>query len=363
MRLQCRVLEPRNYHSITMNKPNNSFIPLNAGITTRHTLSQGLMVTVTRTEQRNSVAVIIAAYNAQDTIKRAILSALAQSHVTEVIVIDDASTDGTYACASDVADPSGRLRAIKLNKNVGPSVARNTALEQTTAEWVTVLDSDDFYTEGRIERLLRFSEQYDLIADDLAQVNAEALRDEYGYLIGNNATDATSLSLDDFIRGNISKRGQSRKELGFLKPLIRRAFLEEHKLKFQPDLRLGEDYELYTRCLASGARMVLLPAQGYVSVIRPSSLSAVHTITDLRNLRDANLRILSEVRLPRSSRRLLREHYSSMNLRLQWRLFIDAKKTRNIPLALTCLVQHPSVTLHIIRNSLTHFYRPPNRVK
>src|SRR5690606_5010054 len=76
----------------------------------------------------DSVCVCIAAYNAEDTIARAVDSALRQSHVTEVIVVDDASMDGTVAIARQCDDGSGRLSVIVLERNGGPSGARNRAL-------------------------------------------------------------------------------------------------------------------------------------------------------------------------------------------------------------------------------------------
>ena len=48
-------------------------------------------------------------------------------------------------------------------------------------------------------------------------------------------------------------------------------------------MRLGEDFEFYARTLALGARLLLIPAQGYVSVVRPVCAAQVFDKTDALN--------------------------------------------------------------------------------
>lgn len=78
--------------------------------------------------------------------------------------------------------------------------------------------------------------------------------------------------------------------MGFIKPLMRRSLLDKNGITYQEVMRLGEDYELYTRALAHGARLVVAPAQGYISV-RAGSLSARHSENDLMHLRDCRCRV------------------------------------------------------------------------
>ena len=72
-----------------------------------------------------SICVCIAAYNAESTIARAISSALGEPNVSEVIVVDDASTDLTAARARQCDDGTGRLSVIVREMNGGPAAARN----------------------------------------------------------------------------------------------------------------------------------------------------------------------------------------------------------------------------------------------
>lgn len=277
--------------------------------------------------QTPTVAVIVAAYNAGETITRAVQSALAEPEVSEVWVVDDASTDDTLERAALCDNPAGRLRLVRQERNAGPAAARNRALEGVTADWVCVLDSDDFFLEGRIGRLLAHASKADLIADDLIRVQDPAL----AALPKTVAADTAPrlIGLADFIDGNISRRGRDRQELGFIKPLMRRSVLEQNRLRYDERLRLGEDFHLYACALAKGARLLLLPPMGYVAVRRADSLSGRHSVHDLEALRDSG-RSISEVRpLSRDERRLMRAHYVSVDKRLQWRRLIEAVKARN----------------------------------
>lgn len=99
-------------------------------------------------------AVLIPAFNAQDTIARAIGSALDQDGVAEVVVVDDCSSDATVDAARACDDGTGRLSVLALERNGGPSKARNAALAACRAPWLAPLDSDDYMRPGRIRALI-----------------------------------------------------------------------------------------------------------------------------------------------------------------------------------------------------------------
>nr|MDP9128376.1 glycosyltransferase [Pseudomonadota bacterium] len=191
-----------------------------------------------------SVAIIIAAYNAEATIARAINSALAEPDVTEVIVVDDASTDGTVVCARRLDDGTGRLKIIQQSPNAGPSAARNRALAESRSDWIGILDADDFFLPGRIKGLVYFAAEADLIADDLWQAPEDQVGDRRR-LLGESLAGPRKVGFKEFVLSNISDPRRQRGELGFIKPLMRRSFLDDKAIRYQEHMRLGEDYELY----------------------------------------------------------------------------------------------------------------------
>lgn len=301
------------------------------------------------------VTVIIAAYNAAATIARAVRSALEQPEVREVLVIDDASGDNTIDQARSADDKSGRLKILAQTKNAGPSAARNRAIGESSAPWIAILDADDFFLPGRISGLLAYTAQADMIADDMWQVPEGQEDGPRRNLLDKTFVAPCKISLKQFVLSNVTRRGRSRGELGFIKPVIRRSFLETNKLAYREEMRLGEDYEIYTRALALGARLELVPAQGYVSVVRANSLSGLHSETDLKNLRDCNLDLL-KLPLGPDDKKALQAHYRSVDCRLQWRNLILAVKNKDPKTAIQCFQRPWPVTLYLAVRLMEQFY-------
>ncbi len=282
-----------------------------------------------RGNSERSVDVIIAAWNCEGTIGRAVESALLSRAVRDVFVVDDASTDETAAAAWKAGGGSTRLNVISFGVNSGPSAARNHALKFGSAPWVTILDGDDYLLPRRFESLLAHSSGMDFVADDLLQIDEDKVgHEEPRPMLSGEPFAPWVCDLQTFVLGNISRRGRGRRELGFFKPVIRRSFLEDRNLRYDETLRLGEDYDLYARALASGARFLVVPAQGYVSVMRKTSLSANHSKTDLERLRDSDIRLASFAGLSRSERAAVWRHYKNIDARIRWLEAIEAFKKR-----------------------------------
>lgn len=93
---------------------------------------------------RHPVAVIIPVHNGEKTIGRALASVLTQTHThLEVIVVDDASSDGTAAAVERVGDD--RVTLIRLTTNVGHSEARNIGMRAARSAFISYLDADDWW--------------------------------------------------------------------------------------------------------------------------------------------------------------------------------------------------------------------------
>jgi hypothetical protein len=99
------------------------------------------------------VSVLMTAYQAVDRIAAAIDGVLAQTYrAVELIVIDDASTDGTGDVVCAIAARDARVKYLRLPRNGGTFVAKMVGLRHATGEFVTCHDSDDWSHPSRIER-------------------------------------------------------------------------------------------------------------------------------------------------------------------------------------------------------------------
>jgi succinoglycan biosynthesis protein ExoU len=276
------------------------------------------------------VCVVIAAKDAAATIGRAVLSALAEPEVAEVVVVDDGSHDRTAEAALAADDGSGRLAVLGLDRNMGPAFARNRAMAHSAAPLVAILDADDFFLPGRFARLLA-QPDWDLIADNIVfvdQKDAATEPEAEGF-----AAAPRLLGLAEFVDGNVSRRGARRGEMGFLKPVMRRAFLERNGLRYREDLRLGEDYEFYVRALARGGRYKVVHSCGYGAVVRPDSLSGRHRTEDLKRLHEADLSILQSEELSGDAAAALMRHARHVGARYALRNFLDIKSNAGLAAA------------------------------
>ena len=286
-----------------------------------------------------TVCVIIAAKNASGTIARAIRSGLREERVAEVVVVDDGSTDGTAEASRAADDGSGRLRVLSLETNRGPAFARNHAIANSSAPLIAILDADDFFLAGRFDGLLE-GDDWDFVADNIVFIDGR------GSVVEPAVPEFESaprfLDLQGFIEGNISKRGASRGEIGFLKPVMRRSFLDRHGLRYKEELRLGEDYDLYARALVNGARYKIVHGCGYGAVVRPDSLSGRHRTLDLKRLYEADQAILAAPGLPKESAAALRRHERHIRGRYELRRFLDIKAEAGIRRAGLYALANPS---------------------
>jgi succinoglycan biosynthesis protein ExoO len=221
------------------------------------------------------VSFIIAAYNSAETIVPAIESALAQEAVSlEVIVVDDQSSDSTRELVLEIALKDVRVRLVALEKNLGPGGARNAGIDATTGRWIAVLDSDDIIQPDRTWMMIERAETAGaaIVVDnlDVAYMDGRPKETMFGldFLISRPI-----LTLEDFIGSNILFH--STFNFGYMKPMFRRDFLNDNKLRFKEDLRIGEDYLLLASALASGGLCVIEPSPGYIYNIREGSISRV----------------------------------------------------------------------------------------
>lgn len=293
------------------------------------------------------VAVIIAGYNAEKTIARAIRSALAQNEVAEVMVVDDASTDRTLEVAKSCDDGTGRLIVLAQPFNQGPAAARNRGIKASTSPFVSILDSDDVILDGRFADLLQ-TEDWDFIADDIAFVSEELSFEDALPRIQRENGPVETIDLARFVLENIPRRGRHGREFGFLKPLIRRSFLEEKSISYSENMRLSEDYELYCRLMISGARFRVLHKCGYLAFVRPGSLSRVHSIADLEQIIVANKKFESEQSISKLEAIAIRRHQKHHIAKVQYRKVLNSNKLQGIAPALQQWLAEPTSMLTVL---------------
>lgn len=104
------------------------------------------------------VSVIIPVYNSSKYLKECIDSVLNQSYKNlEVIIIDDKSSDNSLDIINSYKDK--RIKLISLDKNSGVSVARNIGIDKSSGDYITFIDSDDYWDLDKIKKQVDFIEK------------------------------------------------------------------------------------------------------------------------------------------------------------------------------------------------------------
>lgn len=214
-----------------------------------------------------SIAVIIPAYNAQDTIVRALNSALGQTHrVAEIIVVDDRSTDATAAIVRTMSHSEPRIRLIEQPVNGGPSNSRNTAIRAATSAWIAILDADDAWAPYRLEIMLEAASRHhaDIVADNQLLYDAVAgVVTRTGFPVHRQTRPIRPI---DSFQQEIKLGAEF--SYGILKPIIQKALLDRHHLQYNDNLRYGEDLLFLAEMLLSGGRAVLIADPLYIYTTR-----------------------------------------------------------------------------------------------
>ena len=195
---------------------------------------------------RAPVSAVIPCFRCKETIRRAVASVARQSLVpAELILVDDASEDGTLAILTDLRGEFGErwVRIIALDRNSGPSGARNAGWDAASGKYIAFLDADDAWHPRKTEIQHAFMEAHPEVAlcghghrrlSDGDSLNTQLRRPGY-----------RSISLGALLLSN-----------RFVTPsaMVRR----DIPLRFRPDKRRMEDHLLWIEIASEGGRLARL---------------------------------------------------------------------------------------------------------
>lgn len=206
------------------------------------------------------VSVIIPAHNAAATIAETLDSLRAQTLADwEAIVIDDGSTDATWAIAAHYAARDARIRVLRQSHS-GVSTARNAGVQAAHTDWLLFLDADDWILPAHLQRMS------EVLATDptLDAVHCGWVR---------VASDGTPLG-EQFCPPTDDLFPLFARQCPFAihACVVRRALVEAVG-GFDPSLRIGEDWDLWRRIALAGARFGTVREVLACYRVRPGSAS------------------------------------------------------------------------------------------
>ena len=127
------------------------------------------------TVSRPSFSIVITTFNRVSLLKRAVESAISQTTPCEVIVVDNASTDGTQAYVESFNE---QVIYVRNPTNANHAGAVNAGVEVASGDWIKLVDDDDYLAPDCIEEMIRaiaLNPDAVICSCQAAQVNAEGI--------------------------------------------------------------------------------------------------------------------------------------------------------------------------------------------
>ena len=200
------------------------------------------------------VSVIIPVYNAEDYIGECLESIINQTlKEIEIICVNDGSTDGSSKVLEEYRKKDSRIIVIDQT-NSGAGAARNNGLRYARGEYLSILDSDDFFEPTMLEEAYSRAHDEDLdiivFACDLYDNNEKSYR-PCSYAIHDNL-------LPDFqpFAGADVKKDIFKLFVGWSwDKLFRRSFIEENGLTFQEQRTTNDMLFVFSAVVKAGRIM------------------------------------------------------------------------------------------------------------
>jgi len=181
-----------------------------------------------------SVSVVIPTHDRRDLAMATILSALGQRGVdVEVIVVDDASSDGTDEAVRSLSESDVRL--VRHDRPSGVAVARNTGIAAAHAEWIALLDDDDLWAPNKVRSQLDAADDAgcDWVYAGVVEIDGD------GRYLGGDAPPSPDTLVATIAKRNLMPAGCSN--------VMIRSRLLVRTGGFEPRLRHLADWDLWLR--------------------------------------------------------------------------------------------------------------------
>jgi hypothetical protein len=219
--------------------------------------------------RRPKVAVVVPVYNPGPYIDPLITSLAAQTMPQsdfEIVFVDDGSTDDTPAVLDRLAAEWPNVTVVHEANSGWPGRPRNVGIETAGAEYILFVDHDDWIGEEALERMTRFADDH---GSDI--------------VIGRQAGHHRTVAKPLFERTLPEATLDNAPLMTSLTPhmMFRKAFLEEHRLRFPEGRRRLEDHVFSTRAYFLARKVsVLADYHCYFHIRRPDDGNAAYQRID-----------------------------------------------------------------------------------
>lgn len=198
------------------------------------------------------VTCIIPVYNAERYLQQGVNSLLKQSYKNiEILLVDDHSTDGSWSICQKFAGSHENVKAIQTKKNSGgPLEGRRLGIRESTGEWLTFMDSDDYVKKDYIKHLVEGTEngKYDISVTGHSLLREDGTVEDF---VWKDYHQSTAQRLNTFYKDFIHGKYHDDPANTIGQNLIRAEIAKKTKLDHLPNNIYAEDTVMALSFLAN----------------------------------------------------------------------------------------------------------------
>jgi glycosyltransferase involved in cell wall biosynthesis len=189
------------------------------------------------------VSIIMNCYNGEKYLREAMDSVFAQTYQDwEIVFWDNNSSDASPQIAKSYGDPRVKYFRSASLTNLGE--ARRNAVNEASGEWVGFIDCDDIWYPEKLTVQLNALEGTDYVFAYAGIIEMTA------------AGEAIRTVVPKYASGDILEHLLNQFDVNMVTPMIRRSFLVDHQINFEPEITASEEYNLFVRLAARGTVLV-----------------------------------------------------------------------------------------------------------
>jgi len=213
------------------------------------------------------VSIIIPIYNAENNISKCIGSILKQTYSNiEVLCINDGSKDKSKEILEEYQKKDKRIIIINKN-NSGVSDTRNLGISRSKGDYVMFIDADDYIEKNYIKEMIKIANKYecDHVISGYTEVNNNQKKEKTIYRDKEETFDITYPK-------EINNAFKTFEFNPCWKQLISRKLLLKNKIKFNKEIKYGEDMLFSLECYVKSKKTMYLKNFGYYYTINETSV-------------------------------------------------------------------------------------------
>jgi len=231
---------------------------------------------------KSQISVVIPVFNSEKYLDSCIQSIVAQTGPGfEIILVNDGSTDSSGSICDSWGKKDSRIRVLH-KENGGVSNARKTGVDNSSAEWILFVDSDDIIPEKSLDTLYKY------VRDDVDIVIGTMKHTKIKRYYKYNYEEKDTLQ---YLKSLLKTKIQG----GPCAKLIRKSLFNPFVFDIPPNIAVGEDFLTNVRIGQNARRVILLPDIVYCYIWRPNSaISKFRILSSEKNYRIAYDRLVKQ---------------------------------------------------------------------